>query len=155
MLSALDPLASVVAARHSAKHDVLRVFKRRYADAAEPVEPLDPFSHYDGEALLIVDSIHVSPSIADGSDSPKPIVAAIPQDVAKLDEAAREVLAVQTSIKEPLVSEDWVARREVAERLAQAQANLDAAVHATFRADACRWILLGTFRWQGVGGGTR
>ena len=91
VLSALDPLAPVVAARHSAENDVLRVFKRRYADAAEPVEPLDPFSHYDGEALLIVDSIDATPSLSNGSDSAKPIVAAIPRDVTGLDEAAREV----------------------------------------------------------------
>ena len=142
VLSALDPLAPVVAARHSAENDVLRVFKRRYADAAEPVEPLDPFSHYDGEALLIVDSIHATPSLSNGSGSAKPIVAAIPRDVMGLDEAAREVLAVRRSLKEPLVAEDWVARREIAERLAQAQANLEAEAHDAFRADACRWILL-------------
>ena len=142
VLSTLEPLPPVVAARHSAENDVLRVFKRRYADAAEPVEPLDPFSHYDGEALLIVDSIHATPRLSNGSDSAKPVVAAIPRDVTGLDAAARDVLAVRTSIKEPLIAEDWVARREVAERLAQAQANLEAEVHDTFRADACRWILM-------------
>ena len=142
VMAALDSLAPVVAARHSAEKDVLRVFKRRYADAAEPVEPVDPFSHYDGETLLIVDSIHVTPCLSNGSASAKPIVAAIPRDVARLDEAARAVLAVRTSIQEPLVAEDWVARRELAERLAQAQANLEAEVHDTFRADTCRWILL-------------
>ena len=142
VLSALDPPDPLVAARHSAENDVLRVFKRRYADAAESVEPLDPFSHYDGEILLIVDSIHATPRLSDGSASAKPIVAAIPRDVTGLNDAAREVLAVRTSIKEALVAEDWVARREVAERLAQAQANLEAEVHDTFRADACRWILL-------------
>lgn len=142
VLSELDPLAPVVAARHSAEHDILRVFKRRYADAVEPVEPLDPFSDYDGEALLVVDSIHAIPRLSNGSGSAKPMVAAIPQDVAGLDEAAREVLAIQTSVKEPLVAEDWVARRELAERLAQAKANLEAATHDAFRADACRWILL-------------
>ena len=142
VLSALNPLDPVVAARHSAENDVLRVFKRRYVDAVEPVRPVDPFSHYDGEALLIVDSIHATPTLSDSSRSPKPIVAAIPRDVAGLDEAAREVLAVRTSLKEPLVAEDWVARRELAEWLAQAEANLEAEVHETFRADTCRWILL-------------
>ena len=142
VMSALDPPAPVVAARHSAENDVLRVFKRRYADAAEPVEPLDPFFHYDGETLLIVDSIHATPSLASGSDSAKPIVAAIPRDVTGLDDAARDVLAVRMSIDEPLAAEDWVARREIAERLAQAQANLEAQAHKAFRPDACRWILL-------------
>ena len=142
VMSALDPLDPMVAARHSAENDVLRVFKRRYADAEEPIEPVDPFSHYDGEILLIVSSIHVTPCLSNGSASPKPIVAAIPRDVARVDLAAREVLAVRASIREPLVAEDWVARRELAERLAQAQANLVTEVHDTFRADTCRWILL-------------
>ena len=142
LLSALDPVAPQVAARHSAENDVLRVFGRRYADAAEPVDPLDPFFHYDGEVLLIADSIHTTPGLASGSDSAKPIVAAIPEDVTGLDEAAREVLAVRMSIDEPQVAEDWVARREIAERLAQAQANLEAQAHRAFRPDTCRWILL-------------
>ncbi len=142
VLSAMDPLDPVVAARHSAKNDVLRVFKRRYADAGQPVEPLDPFSDYDGEVLLIVDSLHATPSLSKGATLAGPIVAAIPRDVMKLDEAAREVLAVRTILKDPLVAEDWVVRREVAERMAQARSNLEAAVQDTFAADACRWILL-------------
>ena len=142
VLSAMDPLDPVVAARHSAQNDVLRIFKRRYADAAQPVELLDPFSDYDGEVLLIVDSVQATPGLSEGVDSAKPIVAAIPRDVTKLDEAAREVSAVQTILDDPLVAEDWVVRREIAERMAQAETNLEAAVQDTFLADACRWILL-------------
>ncbi len=142
VLSTTEPLSPVVAARHSAEKDVLRVFKRRYADAARPVEPLDPFSAYDGEALMIFGSIDATPHLAEGSDSAKPIVAAIPRDVTTLDTAAREVLAVKTSLKDPFVAEDWVVRRELGERMAQAQANLEAAVHDTFLADECRWMLL-------------
>ena len=143
VLSALDALDPVVAARNSAENDVLRVFKRRYADAAQPVDPFDPFSEYDGEVLLIVGSTQNTPSLGGSGSSAKPIVAAIPQDVTRLEKAARETLAVRTSMKDPLLEEDWVARREIAERLAQAQAKLETAVHDTFVADACRWVLLG------------
>ncbi len=142
VLSAMEPLDPVVAARHSAQNDVLRIFKRRYADAAHPVEPLDPFSDYDGEVLLIVDSSQATPSLAKGAESAKPIVAAIPRDVAQLENTAREVSAVRTILDDPLVADDWVVRREIAERMAQAKADLDAAVQDTFLADACRWILL-------------
>ena len=45
----------VVAARHSAKYDVFRVFARRYASGSEPVEPLSASAPYDGEVLLVVD----------------------------------------------------------------------------------------------------
>ncbi len=142
VLLAMDPLDPVVAARHSAQHDVLRIFKRRYADAGQLVEPLDPFSDYDGEVLLIVDSLSVTPSLSNRATSARPLVAAIPQDVTKLYEAAREVLAVRTVLSDPLVAEDWVVRREIAERMAQARANLEAVVQGTFVANACRWILL-------------
>lgn len=142
VLSAMEPLDPVVAARHSAQHDVLRIFKRRFADAGQSVEPLDPFSDYDGEVLLIVDSIHATPSLSKGEDSAKPIAAAIPRDIAKLDKAAREVSAVRTILDDPLVAEDWVVRREIAERMAQAETNLEAAVQDAFAADECRWILL-------------
>ena len=125
VLSALEPPDPVVAARHSAKHDVLRIFKRRYADAAQPVQPLDPFHEFDGELLLIVDSLDAIPSLVEGSSSPKPIVAALPRDVTKLDEAAREVLAVRRCLQRPGFEEDWVVRREIAERLAQAEAGLE------------------------------
>ena len=60
----------------------------------------------------------------------------------RLDEAAREVSALRASLKDPLVAQDWVVRRELAERVAQAQTNLDAAAHDTFLADASRWVLL-------------
>ncbi len=142
VLSTMEPPDPAVAARHSAERDVLRVFKRRYVDAAQPVEPLDPFSNYDGEVLLVVDSIHATPSLPEGSESAKPIVAAVPQDVTRLDEAAREVSAVRTLLEERPVEEDWVVRREIAERMAQARSRLETAVHDTFLADACRWILL-------------
>ncbi|MYA15518.1 MAG: hypothetical protein F4Z28_01465 [Gammaproteobacteria bacterium] len=103
---------------------------------------MDTFSHYDGEVLLVVDSIHATPSLSEGSSSAKPIVASIPRDVTRLDEAAREVSALRASLKDPLVAQDWVVRRELAERVAQAQTNLDAAAHDTFLADASRWVLL-------------
>ncbi len=142
VLEELNPPPAAVAARHSAQYDVLRAFKQRYADAAEPVDPVDPFSVYDGEVFLVVDSIDVSPALAGGVASAKPIVAAIPREVSGLDAVAREVLAIRQCTREPLVEGDWVARRELAERLAQADVALEAALHQTFRADTCRWFLL-------------
>lgn len=143
VLSELGALPPVVAARHSAEQDVLRVFKRRYADAASPVEPLAPFGPYDGEVLLIADSIGATPKLAGGVDSAKPIVAAIPQDVSGLKAAARQVVAIQKCIEDPMVAGDWVARRELAERLEHAQATMADRAHEAFRPDACRWVLLG------------
>ena len=72
----------------------------------------------------------------------KPVVAAIPEDVGPLDAAAREVAKVTTALEDPLVAEDWVARRELGERLALAQSTLENARSTAVEAAACRWVLL-------------
>ena len=142
ILSANSKPRPVVAARHSAKHDVLRVFSRRYVDGSERIEPLDPFSPYDGEALLVVGSLHQELGLTRSSTAAKPTVAAIPQDLAALDQAAREVAAVTSVLEDPSVKEDWVARRELGERLAETRIALEHSLSATFSADACMWVLL-------------
>ncbi len=144
VLNEIDQPQPVVAARHSAQHDVLRVFNRRYADANEQVEPLDASSRFDGEALLLVDPSGSLPTLARPRADAKPIVAAIPASLKALDETAREAAAVQAAFDDPSVADDWVARRELSERMAQTRSVLDQAVTDTFGSDACRWMLLGT-----------
>ncbi len=142
ILSDVHRPAPVVAARHSAEHDVLRVFARRYADGGENVEPLDPFLPYDGEVLLVVGTNRSAPTAAQSTSAAKPIVAVIPNDLESLDRAARELAAITTVLKEPAVEADWVARLELGERLAETKAVLENAVNAAFSPGACRWILL-------------
>ena len=142
ILAAIHKPEPVVAARHSAEHDILRVFARRYVDGTEPVAPLDPFSPYDGEVLLTV-APDAMPALAQAGENAKPVVTAIPDDLSLLDDAAREVAAVADVLDHDSVKDDWVARREIGERLAQAEAALDHAIEATFNAKVCRWVLLG------------
>ena len=142
ILAAIHKPEPVVAARHSAEHDILRVFARRYVDGTEPVTPLDPFSPYDGEVLLMV-APDAMPALTQAGENAKPIVAAIPNDLALLGNAAREVAAAADVLDHDSVKDDWVARREIGERLAQAEAALSNAIEATFNAEVCRWVLLG------------
>ena len=140
ILSGMEAPPPVVAARHSAENDVLRVFSRRYAEGGESVEPLDPFSPYDGEVLLAIGSD--APSLPAPDPGAKPVIAARPKHVEELDGAAREVAAVAAVLEEPAVAGDPVARGELGERLAQARAEFDRAFSLTFRTDACRWTML-------------
>ena len=142
ILSEIDQPQPVVAAKHSAKHDVLRVFKRRYANSNDQVEPLDAFSRFDGQVLLLVDSSGEVPVVSRPGAGAKPIVAAIPSDVSALDTAAREVASVHVALDDQSVVDDWVARREMSERLAQTRAALDGALTDAFSSDSCRWVLL-------------
>ena len=142
VLSEVDPPVPVVAARHSAQYDVLRIFHRRYANGSERVEPLDPFFPYDGEVLLVVGSDRSPPSVAWSTAAGKPVVAALPHDVSALDRAAREAASVIVALKDPAVEADWVARRELGERLAETKAAVERAINTAFSAEACDWVLL-------------
>ena len=149
ILKGMDQPQPLVAARHSAERDVLRVFSRRYADPKEEVQPRHAASRaahwqprYDGELLLLVDSSGDLPEVTPGWTGAAPIVAAVPSDLSSLDAAARESAAVRSALDDPSVGDDWVARRELGERLAQAQSALDRAFMGTFNADCCRWVLL-------------
>ena len=142
ILSTLDQPLPVVAARHSAEHDVLRVFARRYAVGGEHFDPIDAFSPCDGEVLLVVSPDRELPRLVESAAAAKPVAAAIPSDLAELDRSAREVTAVTIVSKDPAVESDWVARRELAERLAETQAALERAITATFSTGTCRWVLL-------------
>ena len=153
VLSALDRPAPLVAARHSAKHDVLRVFSRRYVDGSERVEPLDPFSPHDGEVLLVVGSGRSVPSATWPPGMAKPVVAALPDDVSAVDRAAREAAAVTVALNDLSVKEDRVARTELGERLAEAKAAVEHAISIAFSADTCRWVLLDASGGQPLSGG--
>ena len=141
VLSGIDPLAPQVAARHSAEHGTLRVFSRRYVDGSEPVEPPSVTSPYDGEVLVMVGKDPAAPTAVPAGT--KPVVVATPGDVGPLEVAAREVATVTAALEDPSVAEDWVARRELGERLAQAQTALEGARTTALSAATCRWVLLG------------
>ena len=146
VLSQIDPLLPQVAARHSAEHGTLRVFSRRYVDSTADAEPPAASSPYDGEVLVVVGEdrpLPTAPPTGGPASGAKPVVAAIPDDVGPLDAAAREVATLAAALEDPTVAEDWVARLELGERLAQAQSALATARSTALGVAACRWVLLG------------
>ena len=142
LLGSIDEPSPVIAAGHSAKHNVLRVFKRRYVGGSERIEPLEAFSPYDGLALLCVGQDQSVPNVVGLGTASKPVVAAIPDDVTLLDTAARELAAVAAAFEDSSVIADWVARRELGERLAQTRVAFEHARAITFSSDGCRWLAL-------------
>ncbi|MDE0161259.1 MAG: hypothetical protein OXL98_05920 [Acidimicrobiaceae bacterium] len=144
IVTEIDQPMPVIAARHSALHDMLRVFAHRYAAAGEAVTPPEPLSPFDGTVLLVTESGGVPPSVADpaGELKPKPVLAAVPHDVSELDTAAREVAALASLLDDHTMVADRVAGRELSERLAQARSVFDRALSETFGAELCRWMLL-------------
>jgi len=158
VLGAVYELEPVVAARHSAQNDVVRLFSRRFAHGDEAVVPPAPLDPIDGELLLVANPDDGLPTLSEEAlrssgrapdDSgrvrrlqSKPVVAALPENVVALDSAARAVAALSDVLSAPQVETDWVARREVGERLALARVQLEAAVTSAFGTSNCQWVLL-------------
>ncbi|MDE0652428.1 MAG: hypothetical protein OXI26_02085 [bacterium] len=141
ILRAIDAPGPVIAARHSAKHNVLRIFQRRYSDGGDRIEPVEAFSPHDGLVLLCVGKDQAVPDVVGSALASKPIVVAVPEDVSVLDAAAREVAAVTAALEDASVIPDWVARRELGERLAQSRVAFEDARATTFNSDGCRWLM--------------
>lgn len=158
VLETVHALEPMVAARHSAQNDTVRLFRRRFAHGDETVEPPAALDTVDGDLLLVTNADGEIPTLSDTALSSfadarsasgrewnlrsKPVVVALPVDVDELDLAAREVAALSDVLATPQVEADWVARREIGERLASARSRLEMAVSSTFSTDACRWKLL-------------
>ena len=142
ILRSVGTPSPVVAARHSARHDVLRVFSRRYVHGDEIIEPLSPFDAFDGEVVLVVGHDEQRQIEMPTAGMAKPTVVAMPNSIDQLDTAARAVAAIHTVLEDQTVAADWVARAELSERLAQAESAFNDAVEVTFSSDACQWFLL-------------
>ena len=158
LLSEVYQPEPVVAARHSARNETVRWFRSRFAVSGELVDPPAALDAADGELLLVVDAAGPPPRLSDeaarsaarrGAVSgrrwqlrSKPVVAVMPKDVAELERASREAAALLDVLSMPEVRDDWVARREVGERLASARSLLEAALSSAYDGTDCRWTLL-------------
>ncbi len=144
LLSKTREMLPVVAARHSTVTGTLRVFHRVW-DSDGSVEMLPPVSGADGLLVYLVGSKvpRVDPAVSDG----RPIVAVRPQNDEELLHAALELAAVRAVLQDiSVVGDDWVARRELAEREAEALTKFDAAFETAvgYHSDGAKWWLLTT-----------
>ena len=142
ILSSIDSPLPIVAARHSAKHNTFRVFSKRYTECREVIQPIDTFSPFDGEILLVVGPDKQIPRLKQSNRINKPVLAAVPNSTDSLDAVARDVATIATILNFQEIQNDWVALRELQERLAQLQTRLHQEIHNTFDASKCQWFLL-------------
>lgn len=114
LLSETTELVSIVAARHSLKTGTMRIFERRLS--LKPDENID--ENYDGAVLYMTDNSEV-PQLE------KPVITVRPGDTTDLKLAAVEVCAIRDILEsDDAVTADWVAKRELEERLANARVSL-------------------------------
>lgn len=134
----LDP---VVAGRHSQSTGVLRVFGRQFA--ASTIADADVLDvAWDGAVRYLTERVDDLASLAASGDG-RPVIYVVPQDISVVRDAAIDCAAL-TSALQSAESEDadWVARRELSERLASSQQHLHNVVSAAWDANA-KWILAG------------
>ena len=121
-------LEPIVAAKHSIKTGTMRLFERGFALQPEDVSN----ENHDGVILYRLDDSALPAS-------EKPIITVTASDTADLRTAATEVCAIRDMLKsDDDVPTDWVARKEVEERLADAEAVLDREFANSY-GDAATW----------------
>ncbi len=145
LLTAARPMSPVVAARHSIETGTLRAFARTW-DSDGRVIPPGPEDHADGLLVYVVgDSI---PTVARVDHTPKPVVAVRPEDTEALLQAAVDLTAIREVLNDPeTIGEDWVARRELTEREAEALVRFDSVFERTVghnAGDNATWYRLRT-----------
>lgn len=137
-------LEPFVAGRHSQRTGVLRVFQRQFSTlTGGPDEVLD--SQWDGIVYYATNSLadlSLAPRPSDG----RPAVYVIPDDVSAVRQAAIDAAALNSALRSAEAEgADWVARRELVERVSAAQQKLQIQIAQTWNNDA-DWILAGSGR---------
>lgn len=142
LLSGAIELEPLVAGRHSQRSGVLRVFGRRFSRGAlDDIEPANP--NWDGIVYYTTNSNTKPPSIPAPEDG-RPAIYVIPSDVSEVRASALEAAALRSALKIAEKEDaDWVAQRELAERLSAAQQKLQGAVYTTWESDAA-WFIAGS-----------
>ena len=131
-LQRIRPQLPVVAGAFSAKTGSVRAFECVFVDDAEQLHGLQPTSAvYDGVVGLWVASDPPPLNLENGG--PRPVVVMVPPDSAAIRRVALEVGAYRQVLEhDATLKDDWVARREIVERLVLAEQRLDGTLWSLF-----------------------
>ena len=127
MLNKFMPLDPVVAAKHSRKTGTVRVFERRFADRGQG-EWAEPAEGRDGAITYVTGA-------PERGESPprRPVLAVEAADLEPLRAAAIEAASIHDVLEsQPEITADWVARRELNERLEAAESAMVRGFDAAF-----------------------
>jgi hypothetical protein len=143
LLNVAAPLDPAVAGRHSQRSGVLRVFEQRFSELTrDDLTPPTASDQWDGRVLYATTTSQPEHSKRDEHD--KPIVIAIPDSIDAVREVAVEAAALRMALSSAEAGNaDWVARRELTERTADAEKALRRHVAACWGPAASTWYLTG------------
>lgn len=124
------PLEPIVAARHSQQSGALRYFSRHFADS-ETADAIVASMPTDADGVVVYAIDERSAQVLRASTHSKPVIVASVSDVDRLIDLAAETAALLRIVEsEEAVADDWVARRELRERVAMAREALSAEFEA-------------------------
>lgn len=139
----LDP---VVAGRNSQENGILRTFDRQFLGTDQEMRAPEAGDPWDG-VLYLATSTEPQPSkkLAPGT---RPVIVAVPASLDGVEAAALETAALQATLDSAHAeAADWVARRELTERLALARQRLSELIAARWSMQGVRWRFVNTASW--------
>jgi hypothetical protein len=143
LCSRVRPLSPLVAGRHSQQTFTLRAFSRIWLDdTSASVQPPSPAEAVDGVVVYSISESSALPEVSATTEQSKPVVLVRPTGTAALLEAAIEIAAVQDVLAtEERLETDWVARRELSERVAEATQRFEIEFERAFgAASGAQWM---------------
>jgi hypothetical protein len=143
LLNDAAPFEPAVAGRHSQRTGVLRIFEQRFSELkADDLAPLEVDEPWDGKVLYAI--VTDSPETLKTGDHDKPIVIVVPDTLDAVQGFAVEAAALRLALSSARAGDaDWVARRELIERAADAEKALRHRVASTWGSADSTWYLYG------------
>lgn len=142
----------VIAGRHSQERGILRIFERTFSDLVEQLEAPDNTSMWDGSLVLATQTnLGVQAKLSPRS---RPVVVALPSNLDSVMERAMDAVALTRALASAEGERaDWVARRELIERLSVARQALRVAVGEAWNPLRVSWVLLNNLKDLDPSGG--
>jgi hypothetical protein len=145
LLDVTYPPPPAVAARHSVRTLTVRSFVQTWCDGTgTPTSKWDGFAkpgYHDGFVALVTDESLFVDDVPTDQFGAFPVVAAFPQDVTGLRDAAIEVAALGDVLRDDrLPEEDLAVRKEIHERIDYAYQVLTSAVAETYATADWIWL---------------
>jgi hypothetical protein len=138
--AALEP---AVAGRHSQRTGVLRIFERQFSDLrTDDLAPPEVGEPWDGKVLYA--TVTVPPEVQESGERDKPVLIVVPGTLDAIRDVAVEAAALRVALSSAEAGDaDWVARRELIERAADAEKALRHRVANTWGPADSTWYLHG------------
>lgn len=142
----------VIAGRHSQERGILRTFERSFSDLDEQLNAPDDSSMWDGRLVFATRTdLGIQSKLPSRS---RPVVIAIPTTLDSVLDRALDAVALQRALASAEGERaDWVARRELIERLSVARQALLVEVGSAWSPLRVNWVLLNNLKDLDASGG--